>query len=285
MQADSSHENTYVIDTESLSEMARLMHQDRSMTKAMAGLFPGSFQLSRVHDVLDIACGPGGWVLDVAYEYAHMRVLGVDISKSMIDYARSRAEMQHLRNAEFAVVDVLQPLPINPASFDFVNARTIVGFMLPSAWPQLLKECRRLTRPGGTIRLTELELSITNSPANEKINSLLGMAGKLTRRSFSPDGRNIAITPMLSRFLRDAGCRNIQLQAHAVDFSSQSEAQEDFFQNLRAGLKLLQPFLISQQLITQEEIEELYQQALMELQSADFCGVLFLLSAWGEVPL
>jgi ubiquinone/menaquinone biosynthesis C-methylase UbiE len=261
------------------------MHQDRSMTKAMGGLFPANFNLSHLHDVLDIACGPGDWVLDVAYDNPHMRVMGIDISKSMIDYARSRAEVQLLRNAEFAVIDALQPLPLDPASFDFVNARTIVGFMLPSAWPQLLTECRRVTRPGGTMRLTELELSITNSPANEKINSLLGMAGKLTGRSFSPDGRNIGITPMLSSFLREAGYQNIHLQAHVVDFSSATEAQEEFFQNMQAGLKLLQPFLVSHGLITREEIEELYQQALMEMQAADFCGVLYLLSAWGEVPL
>jgi hypothetical protein len=51
---------------------------------------------------------------------------------------------------------------------------------------------------------------------------------------------------MLSRFLREAGYQNIQLQAHDVDFSTATEAQEEFFQNMQAGLKLLQPFLVSQ---------------------------------------
>jgi ubiquinone/menaquinone biosynthesis C-methylase UbiE len=285
MAADSSQENTYVIDTESLSEMARLTQQDRSFTHAMHGVFPHQLDLARIHDVLDIACGPGGWALDVAYEHPNMHVVGIDVSRIMIEYARSRAEAQNLLNAEFKVMDVLQPLELADHSFDFVNARTIVGFMLPSAWPELLKEARRVARPGGTIRLTELELSITNSPANEKINSLLGQVGVIAKRSFSPDGRNIGITPMLSRFLRDAGCQNIQLQAHAIDFSSAAEAQEEFFQNLRVGLQLLQPFLLKLQLVTKEEIEALYQQALIEVQSADFCGVVYLLSVWGETPL
>jgi ubiquinone/menaquinone biosynthesis C-methylase UbiE len=285
MPTDPQHENTYVIDAESMAEMARLTHQDRLITAAMGGLLPARSSPARIHDVLDLACGPGGWALDVAYEHSGMHVMGIDISKTMIDYARSRAELQGMRNVEFVVMDVLQPLQCATDSFDFVNARTIVGFMLPSSWPGLLRECRRVTRPGGTIRLTELELSITNSPANEKINSLIGLAGKQTGRGFSPDGRNIGITPMLSRFLRAAGCQQIQLQAHVVDFSSQAQAQEEFFQNLRAGLKLLQPFLIGRQLITREELEELYEQALMEVQSADFCGIMYLLSAWGEVPL
>lgn len=284
MPADPSYENTYVIDTESVSEMARLIHQDHGITNAMGGLFPGKLNLARIHDVLDLACGPGGWVLDVAYEHPTMHVVGIDVSTTMIAYARSRAGNQNLLNAEFKIMDVLQPLEFPDHSFDFVNGRTLIGFMMPAAWPGLLKECVRITRPGGIIRLTELELSITNSPANEKINSLFGMAGKITGRSFSPDGRNIGITPMLSRFLRDAGCQNIQLQAHVVDFSSEAEAQEDFFQDLRAGIELMQPFLTNMKLITKEEIEALCQQALLEVQSADFCGILYLLSAWGETP-
>ena len=285
MPVDPSHENIYVIDTENVSEMARLIHQDRAITKAMGGLFPEKLNLAPIHDVLDIACGPGGWALDAAYEHPNMHVVGIDVSTTMIAYARSRAENQNLPNAEFKIMNVLQPLEFPDHSFDFVNARTIIGFMIPSAWPELLKECRRITRPGGIIRMTELELSITNSPANEKINSLFGLAGKVTGRSFSPDGRNIGITPMLSRFLRDAGCQNIQLQAHVVDFSSEAESQEDFFQDLRVGIQLMQPFLTNMKLITKVEIEALCQQALIEVQSADFCGIVYLLSAWGETPV
>ena len=63
-----ANNNTYFIDAEDAAEMARLTHQDRLLTKGMGGLFPDSFDLSEVHDILDIACGPGGWVLDVAFE-------------------------------------------------------------------------------------------------------------------------------------------------------------------------------------------------------------------------
>ena len=285
MSTDSSaNEGSYVIDAESASEMARLMHQDHLMTERMGGLFPPTLDLSQVHDVLDLACGPGTWVLEVAYANPEIEAVGLDISSRMIRYAQARAQSQQLPNAHFEVADILQPLEFEDDSFDFVNARTIVGFMMPSLWPGLLQECRRVSRPGGIIRLTELELGLSNSPANEKINGLLSKAGYLAKRSYSPDGLHIGITPMLSRFLRNAGCEDIQYAAHAIDFSAGSPAHEEFFQNMMIGLQLLQPFLLRLKVITQEEIDQLYQQALTEVQSDDFCAVMYYLSAWGRKP-
>jgi len=37
-------------------------------------------------------------------------------------------------------------------------------------------------------------------------------------------------------------------------------------------------------LITEEEFEPLYQSALAEMQSNNFCAVTIFLSAWGEKP-
>ncbi len=76
-----SNETTYFVDAENAAEMARLMNQDRIITKNMGGLFPEQFDLSRVSDVLDIGCGPSGWVLDVAYTYPTMHVAGIDVSR------------------------------------------------------------------------------------------------------------------------------------------------------------------------------------------------------------
>ncbi len=43
--------------------------------------FPDDFRLSQVHLVLDLACGPGGWAIDVARAYPNIDVMGVDISQ------------------------------------------------------------------------------------------------------------------------------------------------------------------------------------------------------------
>ncbi len=161
-------ENTYILDTEGAAEMARLTQQDRLLTKGMGGLFPERDDIAGMNAILDIACGPGGWVLDVAYTYAKIEVVGIDINRSMIEYARAQAHVQGLDNARFQVMDALQPLDFPDDSFDLVNARFLVAFMPRTAWPRFLQECLRITKPGGTIRLTEFdEPGRTNSLAFE----------------------------------------------------------------------------------------------------------------------
>lgn len=281
----SSSGGTYPLDAENAAEMARLLSQGRLVTKMMGGLFSERSDLSTIHDVLDIGCGPGGWVLDVARAYPEVNVVGIDISQLMTEYARSQAWTHHLQNASFRVMDVLKPLNFPDSSFDLINARTIAGFMPTTAWSSLLEECVRVSRPGGTIRLTECDLwGVTNSPAFERFIGLCMQASKLAGCGFSPTGKDFGITPMLGRLLRDAGCKNIQRRAHANDFSAGTEAHAGMYQDFMVFFKLVQPFLIKTGIVTQEEVDRLYQQTLEETRSDDFCAMAFFLTVWGETP-
>jgi ubiquinone/menaquinone biosynthesis C-methylase UbiE len=278
-------ENTYFIDAESGAETARLLHQDRLITRHMGGIFPERLDLSNVHDVLDIGCGPGGWVLDVAYAYPGTKVVGIDISRTMVQYARAMARVQLLDNASFEVMDATKPLDFPDNSFDFVNARFIFAFMPTGAWPKLTQECMRITRSGGIIRFTEFDVyGVTNSPACEKFTEWGSHAFKLAGQSFSPDGRGVGLTPMLGHFLRDGGCINIEQAAHVIDFSAGTEEHETMRQNSMVVFKLMQPFLLKTRVATQEEMDRVYEQMLAEMLSDDFCGTWFYLSVWGQKP-
>jgi len=283
-EGPSQKESTYVIDAESGTEMARLINQERLLTRVMGGVFPEHFELSLVSHILDIGCGPGGWVLDVAFENAKIKVVGIDISQQMVEYARAHAEVQGMNNASFQVMNALESLAFDDNSFDVVNARYIQAFMMKTSWAPLMKEIMRILRPGGRVLLTDGEWSISNSPAFEKMGAMLTHVGTLTGRSFSPDGRHIGITPMLGRFLRDAGFVDIQRKAHVLDFSAGAEDYGNTYQDLMAGLKLLEPFLVLAKVTTEEEFEELYQQALAELMLDSFCGVGYMLTVWGKKP-
>ncbi len=285
MSTDSTrNENTYFIDAESGAELARLMYQERIVTQTMGGLFPSDFDPSSAKDVLDVGCGPGGWVLDVAHAYPDIHVTGLDISQKTVEYARTQAKVQWLDNASFEVMDVLQPLNFSDNSFDFVNARFISGFMPAAAWPELVRECLRITHPGEFIRLTEPEYHFSNSSASEKLGKIVSRAIELAGKGFSDGGRNVGITPMLGRFLRDAGCQNIQKAAYALDFSAGEKEHESQCQNTTVFFQLLKPFLIKTGVTTDEEFEQLYQQALIDMLSNGFCGIWFYLSAWGQKP-
>src|SRR6266700_7789109 len=251
-------ENTYVIDAEDAAEMARLVKQDRLLTEGMGGVFPENAHLSGVNDILDIGCGPGGWVLDVAFEYAKVNVVGIDISEQMVEYARAHAEVQGMNNASFQVMNALESLAFDDNSFDVVNARYIQAFMMKTSWAPLMKEIMRILRPGGRVLLTDGEWSISNSPAFEKMGAMLTHVGTVTGRSFSPDGRHVGVTPMLGRFLRDAGYQHIQQKAHVLDCSMGMEPYGSFYQDFMIGLKLLQPFMIKMGVTSEEEFEDQY---------------------------
>ncbi len=278
------NENTYFIDTESGAEMARLLDQDRLYTRGMGGLFAELSDLSGVNRVLDIACGPGGWIQEVAFAHPEIEAVGIDISETMIAYANAQVSVQKLDNARFLVMDATRPLDFPDHSFDLVNARLLQGFMPVTAWPTLLQECKRITRAGGIIRFTETEAGATTSPALEKLWDMLIQSVQRAGHTILPTGRMLGSTPMLCRFLREAGYQNVQLTAHALEYSHGTEFHYGFYQDWKVAFKLLQPYLISQAVTTQEEVNQLYEQMVREMLMTDFYGVYFLCTATGERP-
>ncbi len=270
-----SKDSTYLSDPESGAEMARLIDQDRLITKGMGGLLAelAPEMLPRIHRILDVACGPGGWAQEVAYTYPEKEVVGVDISQAMIEYAHAQAQVQELHNASFRVMDASKPLDFPDASFDLVNAR-FLNFLPAAVWPKLVQEYYRITRPGGIIRLTESEWwYFTNSPAVETINAMIIRAIK-AQGSYSASGRFTGILPMLGRLLLDAGYVDVQHNAHVVDYSYGTEAYEGFRRDAAAAFKLFQPFIIKTRSATQEEVEQAYDQMLVEMLQEDFRGLM-----------
>src|SRR5215471_2716801 len=106
-----NNESKYFHDPESAAGMARLMEQDRLITTGMGGLLPErANDFSGLHRVLDAACGPGGWALEVARTNPEIEVFGFDISQAMIEYAMTQARLQGVNNVQFQVMNLLQPL-------------------------------------------------------------------------------------------------------------------------------------------------------------------------------
>ncbi|HLH60760.1 MAG TPA: methyltransferase domain-containing protein [Ktedonobacteraceae bacterium] len=281
---DQQREDTYVMDPESMTEMARLINQHVLITEHMGGLFPPEVDPTALTSVLDLACGPGGWVLDVARAYPEIEVVGVDISQTMITYAKARAKSQGLKNAKFQVMNILKPFTFPDQSFDMVNVRFLVGVLSPGDWPHLIEECKRVLRPGGILRLTDVDdLGITNSAALEQITALGAKAARMAKRAFFSEGRYVGTMIMLARFLRDAGFQDIHQQAHMIDWSAGTDAFPLQYDNARMALQLGSTFLTKMGVVTQEQFDDLYYQAEIDMNSSDFVAVMLYLTAWGRL--
>jgi SAM-dependent methyltransferase len=272
--------HTYVMDPESSAEMARLILQDRMLTEAMCGVFPERIDLENIHAILDVGCGPGGWALDVAQTYPDVSVVGIDISTAMITYAQASA--QRLSNVHFAVMNALQPLNFETATFDLVNVRAAVGYVLREQWPVFLEHCLHVLRPGGILRLTEGEMTgLTNSLACEKISSWLTHMLHVRGYGFSPDGSHLGIIPMEGLLLQDAGCVNIHFKSHRIDFSRGAALYESQYQNYMVMFASAKPALIHLGITTEEEFDHTYKAMLEEMQHPRFRGLGSLLTVWG----
>jgi hypothetical protein len=99
---------------------------------------------------------------------------------------------------------------------------------------------------------------------------------------YSQTGRFTGILPILGSLLRDAGCINIKLASHAIDFSFGTAAYEGFRRDASVVFKLFQPFIIRMGVATQEELDRLYDQLLLEMLREDFRGLMLPLTALGE---
>ena len=276
-------ESTYMLGTENDAEMARLLNQDQVLNRTM-GLLPPGLELRDGDRVLDAACGPAGWTRALAQKYPTVQVLGVDISQIMLAYANTVSQAQRLSNISFQSLDITKPWELADASFDLVNARLMVGFLTDEKWQHVIAEMLRVLAPGGTIVLTESDETRTNSPAFETLLLHNFRSARRAGLSHHPLGHHMGITPLLGRYLQQAGVTEIRQEAHVLDLSAGAPGHLAIIENLKIAQKLVQAHIVRQGIATQQELDALYEQLLNEFDSPDFRGIWYFLRVWGKKP-
>lgn len=267
----------------SQEEAARLRHLNSLVQRALGGL-P---DLSRRKHILDLACGPGGWTLDVGAAYPEQQIIGVDNDPLMIRIAQEQAlvagkDNSSLPNVSFQHMLLTPPFPFESDTFDYIHTCGLASFLSRVSWPDFLVESFRLLRPGGTISCTEAELPVTSSAAFERYCTLIAQAYRLSDRNLSGGVRAIGVSAALPYLLRLAGFQHVKVRPAFLDFSADGHEHRSVLQNAVVALRLLQPFLIGASVTTLSEIEALYLQALEDMHAEHFVGSLVLFLVQGE---
>ena len=279
------HPSTYFVqDRQNEREMTRLLIQDRMITTALGGVWPEQTDPTRFRRVLDVGCGPGGWVLDVAQEYPALTVCGVDISQRMIVYAREQAiARQVAERVTFNIMDALRMLEFPDAYFDLVNLRFGISFMRTWDWQKLLSEFLRITTPGGIVRLTDNDiLHQSTSPALKQLQQMgvctLFRSGNL----FTEEGTGlIAHLPLL---LGQHGFQDVQTKSYALEFQGDTPDGLAYREDMAHVFQTTLPF-IQKWGCAPVNYDAIYQQAVAEMQQSDFHVTWNYLTAWGKKPL
>ena len=270
---------------DSAAEVARITKRQQLIMDNIGGLFPERSDLSSIQHILDIACGPGVWALEVAFAYAQMFVTGIDANRLNIRYAQAQAQAQSLDNVDFQIMDVLQELDFDDHAFDLVNAKFIEDRIPVNAWPSVLQSCQRVLRPGGTLRITTSELTVTNSKAYEELLRLYMLALYKAGYCVSDNGYYSGTGAMLSYTLGQLGYQRVQQRAYVIDFSHGTKASGDNYANMAVQMQLRKPFLTRMGVVTDDHFDALYREATIDLLSDNYCSMWYFLTIWGEVPL
>lgn len=270
----------FVSNLSNTEELQRVQVQDQMVTAAMGGVLPEQADPTRFQRVLDVGCGAGAWVIEAARTYPHMILLiGVDISTMMLDYAREQAVLQHLNDrVEFHQMDALRMLEFPTGYFDLVNQRCAKSWIRTWDWPKLLQEFQRVTRPGGVIRVTEPGLLESNSPALNRHWDFLMHAFYQSGRLFTEehDGLIKDLACLLGRY----GLQQVQKRAYRLQYRAGTPEGQHFVNDVQMSFRTLMPFLRKWAHLP-NDYEEIYKQAVREIQQPDFEATWHLLTAWG----
>lgn len=276
------HPSTYFVqDRSNEEELTRLQAQDALVTAALGGVIPEQPHPERFHRILDVGCGTGGWLIAMARTYPEISLLiGIDISGKMLDYARAQAEAEGVADrVEFHVMDALRMLEFPTSFFDLVNQRLGASFLRTWDWPKILQEYQRVSKGGGIIRITEGELGGENtSPALGRLELLARQAFYQAGHSFTPE--RDSVPGHLVRMMRQYGLSDVQVRPYTLEHRANTEQGDFLFENTRHVYRTIIPFLRKWTRVP-DEYENLYQQALRDLQRPDFAGSWKLVTAWG----
>jgi 2-polyprenyl-3-methyl-5-hydroxy-6-metoxy-1,4-benzoquinol methylase len=186
-----------------------------ALIDAILPLVPGLIdRLNRGIEVLDVGCGSGRAINEMAAHFPNSRFAGYDFSREGIAAARAEVNERGLKNARFEVRDVAA---LNdPQVFDLITAFDAIHDQAKPA--DVLRNIAKLLKPDGTFLMQDIKAS---SNVAENIGHPLGTflytvsclhCMSVSLAAGGPGlgaawGRQLAL-----KMLADAGFRNVEVR-------------------------------------------------------------------------
>jgi ubiquinone/menaquinone biosynthesis C-methylase UbiE len=285
-RAKREHPSTYFVQDRSNEEELRRLHlQDAMLTTSMGGVLPEQPDPASFHRVLDVGCGTGGWLIEVAQAYPTIQtVMGIDVSARMVAFAREQAHAAGVGDrVTFHGGDVLRRIDVLDGYFDLVNHRLGMSYLRLWDWSNLLQEYQRVTRSGGIIRITEANILIeTTSPAFTRIGTIVLEANRHAGHLFTAEPDSV-LTELPSLMERH-GIQDIQTKEHRLLYRAGTPEGQQFAQDMTALFHVGLPFLQKWTRVP-DDYDAFRHQAIMDMQQPGFEATWAFLTAWGRVAL
>lgn len=250
----------YLIDSDyllpkDLVEASRLDFQHFYLKHVLKSNYLAPLVAERVRTILDVGCGTGRWVLEMARAFPEARVYGVDLEWS--------TPPQKLPpNVSFQQCNVLEGLPYERETFDFVHQRFLAMGVPAAKWSVLLAELLRVTAPGGWIELLEGGDTFVNTgPA-------LSLLIKWYRQACRSGGYDPGMVDRLGVHLQQMGLRSVKMETLSVPVGPWGRHEGIMLQkNLLTALPGLFPLLQRYLSIDEVQFNSVMQEIQLEMDT------------------
>ncbi len=205
--------------------------------------------------ILDVGCGTGRWLAEMAQEFPRAEAIGIDLTPP------ENGSAMFPPNCQFQQANLLNSLPFEDHSFDFVHQRLLL-FAIPAArWPQLIQELVRVTRVQGWIELTEVDPLFQHiGPATERVLDLVIRAGQQL-------GIDMSIAHNIGPLLRAAELTHVEISTRIIPCGNWAGRLGSMaLADVMAIAQALKPLVATQKQTTLEEYDSLMAQMEEEVE-------------------
>ncbi|CAG8591362.1 13656_t:CDS:2 [Ambispora leptoticha] len=232
-------------------EAFRLSRYHEAIKEIWGGAFnsPVEKKLRQGAHVVDIGCGTGIWILDMAQQYPNSKFVGIDISPIQPTEGLPP-------NVEFLQYNVLDGLPYEDSSFDLVHEKFMLVAFTGTQWEEkVIPEMIRLTRPGGWIEMLEADTGASD--------------GTITRRiQKATKGMNLTIGKEIPRILENTNAfSEIRNQHKIVNLGIKyGKSLEESLKFYVRGLSSIKGFMTTSMNVMPEHYDALVETVSIEAE-------------------
>jgi SAM-dependent methyltransferase len=232
--------DTYILPR-TRQEQDRLDLQHFALRQLLGTPFLAPVQHPRA--ILDVGCGTGLWLREAAHRWPHARLVALDKDLSLL-------RLPPPPHCQLFQVDLLAGLPFPDASFDYVHQR-LLGAAIPlTAWPGVLEDLVRVTRPGGWLEVVEATDRMANEgPRQAQVRQWL-------ERLAARRGLHLEAPLEVPEWLRALGLEP-EVQPFRAPLFGKRQGAPLFRRDLQAALRSVAPMLARLNQVPLEQVEEM----------------------------
>ncbi|KAI8640943.1 hypothetical protein BD408DRAFT_347058 [Parasitella parasitica] len=224
--------------------------------------------------VLDVACGSGVWLLEMATEYPRTQFYGIDAATIFPNCIKPP-------NTTFQQHDLLDKdgFPYPEEYFDYIHMRLVYNCFSKADLKFVLAEINRILKPGGYVEIRDLDPSIKHpGPLTEKTFSDFAV------RMFQLNSVDVTWTPRICEILASQGeLTDIYHQKISVGFGMDGSITESMENSICDSIKSYKIFFMEAYKLSSAQCNDMIDAIIQESES--YRSYFNYYMGWGRKPL